>query len=306
VTHFEATLQCSTCDRKFKDRCGLRRHERIHTGEKQYQCHICSHAFIQSTPFWVHMENKHGLDKTTARKRLREVQEMKKRLGIKTSISRLDDSPQLAQRVKPGTSPVGSWGMGSSPDCGVTSPASDGAVVRAGVSMAGSEVKAELRDGCMGSPNLLVDSVSPSVKHEIILGVSPQPLAINEDHGRSSVDTVKMDIVETEPGQSEVAEMSREMVMYRSEPAGVEFEYQAHCPPAQVVNLVDMRYGGADRCGVTMGNFAELMNVKPLEGDDGGTAVVTETGQLFYPHPHYSRGADGQTTVLVQYAPSPQ
>ncbi|WAR05303.1 ZN112-like protein, partial [Mya arenaria] len=81
--------------RKFKDKCGLRRHERIHTGEKQYECHVCGHAFIQSTPFWVHMETKHGLNKESAQKRLKDIQEMKKRLGIKTSISRLDDNQKF-------------------------------------------------------------------------------------------------------------------------------------------------------------------------------------------------------------------
>lgn len=85
-------MQCSFCERKFRDKTGLKRHERIHTGLKRYQCHICEHAFIQSTPFWVHMEKRHGMDRATVKTKLKELHEANRRSGIRTEINVLPRS----------------------------------------------------------------------------------------------------------------------------------------------------------------------------------------------------------------------
>ncbi|KAL4228800.1 hypothetical protein ACF0H5_011840 [Mactra antiquata] len=87
ATHYEATMKCNFCDRKFKDRAGLKRHERIHTGEKRFQCHVCNHGFIQSTPYWVHMEKRHQMDRETVKNILSEIREANKRSGRKTEIN---------------------------------------------------------------------------------------------------------------------------------------------------------------------------------------------------------------------------
>ena len=68
ATHFEAHLNCQFCSKMFKDSTGLKRHEKIHTGVKNFKCHLCDHAFVQSTPFWSHMEKRHALSKDEARK----------------------------------------------------------------------------------------------------------------------------------------------------------------------------------------------------------------------------------------------
>ena len=68
ATHFEAALSCQFCSKKFKDSTGLKRHEKIHTGVKKFRCHLCDHAFVQSTPFWAHMEKRHGLARDEAKR----------------------------------------------------------------------------------------------------------------------------------------------------------------------------------------------------------------------------------------------
>ena len=61
VIHFEATLPCSYCDRKFKDPSSKKRHEKIHLGHHTYTCYICSHGFIQSGCYKSHMEKMHSV-----------------------------------------------------------------------------------------------------------------------------------------------------------------------------------------------------------------------------------------------------
>ncbi|XP_045207183.2 uncharacterized protein LOC123559432 [Mercenaria mercenaria] len=87
ATHFEATMKCSFCDRMFKDRAGLKRHERIHTGEKRFRCHVCNHEFIQSTPYWVHMEKRHQMDRESVKNMLKGIRESNKRVGKRTEIN---------------------------------------------------------------------------------------------------------------------------------------------------------------------------------------------------------------------------
>lgn len=85
ATHFEASLECSYCERKFKDKTSLKRHERIHTGIKMYQCHICDHAFNQCTPYFVHMEKHHGMKRPIVKEMLKHVHEANKRSGNKSA-----------------------------------------------------------------------------------------------------------------------------------------------------------------------------------------------------------------------------
>ena len=66
LIHFDAQFQCSVCERKFKDEHSMKRHEKTHTRDVKYVCHICNHGFIQSTPYWVHMQKKHSLSKMQA------------------------------------------------------------------------------------------------------------------------------------------------------------------------------------------------------------------------------------------------
>ena len=93
--HFEAKLKCSFCDRKFKDKTGLKRHEKTHTGVKRFKCHICKHGFVQSTPFWLHMEKIHDICRIKLKEKLKEVREENKRLGIKTDILALPDGVDI-------------------------------------------------------------------------------------------------------------------------------------------------------------------------------------------------------------------
>ena len=66
ATHFAPSLQCIYCDRKFCDPNALRRHVMIHTGDVKYTCHICNHGFIQSTPYWLHMQKRHSVSREEA------------------------------------------------------------------------------------------------------------------------------------------------------------------------------------------------------------------------------------------------
>ena len=84
ATHFEAALSCQFCLKKFKDSTGLKRHEKIHTGIKKFRCHLCDHAFVQSTPFWAHMEKRHGLARDEAKKVHKENTEKAKILQHET------------------------------------------------------------------------------------------------------------------------------------------------------------------------------------------------------------------------------
>lgn len=97
ATHFAATLQCSFCERKFRDKAGLKRHERIHTGVKRFKCHICDHGFIQSTPYWVHMEKRHNMDRAEVKAKLKEINEMNRRCGIRTELNVLPHSPESGE-----------------------------------------------------------------------------------------------------------------------------------------------------------------------------------------------------------------
>ncbi|KAH3704842.1 uncharacterized protein LOC127860257 [Dreissena polymorpha] len=89
ATHYEATLKCQYCDHKFRDKCGLRKHERTHTGLKHYQCHVCNNAFNQCTPYYVHMEKRHNINRESIKQVMKIVMEAYKRVGKKLEFYRV-------------------------------------------------------------------------------------------------------------------------------------------------------------------------------------------------------------------------
>ena len=56
-------FQCKTCTRQFASHSSLCRHEKIHQARTDHVCHICSHKFVQKSPYWTHMEKHHDLTK---------------------------------------------------------------------------------------------------------------------------------------------------------------------------------------------------------------------------------------------------
>nr|XP_023012872.1 zinc finger protein 878-like isoform X2 [Leptinotarsa decemlineata] len=47
-------FNCKVCTRSFSQSCDLRRHERIHTGEKPFQCKLCSKFFTRKDSLTAH------------------------------------------------------------------------------------------------------------------------------------------------------------------------------------------------------------------------------------------------------------
>ncbi len=50
----EKPYKCRFCDRCFSQSCGVKSHERIHTGEKPYKCQHCSKQFVSKSARTIH------------------------------------------------------------------------------------------------------------------------------------------------------------------------------------------------------------------------------------------------------------
>jgi len=54
---------CITCNKKFKQKCHLNRHQRMHTGVKRFFCLTCDHGFYQRSNLRAHVRT-HSRDNT--------------------------------------------------------------------------------------------------------------------------------------------------------------------------------------------------------------------------------------------------
>uniref|UniRef100_A0A3Q4BEV2 C2H2-type domain-containing protein n=1 Tax=Mola mola TaxID=94237 RepID=A0A3Q4BEV2_MOLML len=77
VTHTRDGYVCNICEKTFKRRKILRRHERFHTGEKPYSCTVCSKTFALRKSLRRHTrfhtdERPHTCSRCSKRFRLRE------------------------------------------------------------------------------------------------------------------------------------------------------------------------------------------------------------------------------------------
>lgn len=63
MCHYEATLQCSFCKKKFRERQPLLEHEQFHINQRKQTCPICKERFQDETYFYNHMEKNHGVTK---------------------------------------------------------------------------------------------------------------------------------------------------------------------------------------------------------------------------------------------------
>ncbi|XP_006821044.2 uncharacterized protein LOC102802436 [Saccoglossus kowalevskii] len=59
-TNLNENLQCEICNKTLYGSTGLKRHMRIHTGERPYSCNLCGQLFTTSSNLYKHCRTKHG------------------------------------------------------------------------------------------------------------------------------------------------------------------------------------------------------------------------------------------------------
>ncbi|XP_067636543.1 zinc finger protein 260-like isoform X1 [Eurosta solidaginis] len=60
VKHQGNELECDICGKYFRQKCYLRHHKRLHSGEKPYKCDICEMCFAHPSHVSVHMRTHTG------------------------------------------------------------------------------------------------------------------------------------------------------------------------------------------------------------------------------------------------------
>ncbi|KAL1480590.1 hypothetical protein MTO96_050904 [Rhipicephalus appendiculatus] len=57
----ERPFRCHLCSREFSNSSHMVRHMRTHTGERPFRCPLCPAAFTQRSNVKVHLRSQHGL-----------------------------------------------------------------------------------------------------------------------------------------------------------------------------------------------------------------------------------------------------
>lgn len=50
---------CTYCGRKLRSSDALKKHIRIHTGDRPYTCNMCEKTFTQSSGMYAHLRRRH-------------------------------------------------------------------------------------------------------------------------------------------------------------------------------------------------------------------------------------------------------